>query len=73
MKATTNPTYGSPAFVVPRKQSRTYRIVVDIRKLDKYTKPSALVMHKLEEQLTRAGFAPVFGSFDVFSGFDYLP
>ena len=30
-------------------------------------------MPSLEEQLSRLGNACYFGSFDVFSGFDYLP
>ena len=69
----TNPTYGSSAFVVPKKLPKKYRVFVDMRKLNKWTVPTALRMPNLEQQLSRLGPANLFGSLDVFSGFIYLP
>ena len=48
-------------------------MVIDMWELNKWTKKTALQMPNLEEQLSRLGNARYFGSFDVFSGFDYLP
>ena len=73
VKVATNPVYASPAFVVKKKGPKKWRMVVDMRELNKWTKPTALLMPILEEQLARLGDAKYFGSFDVFSGFDYLP
>ena len=48
-------------------------MVVDLRELNKWTKPTALKMPILEEQVSRLGDSKFFGSFNVYSGFDYLP
>ena len=72
VKPAKTPVYASPAFVVKKKGPKKWRMVIDMRELNKWTKKTALQMPNLEEQLSRLGNARYFVSFDVFSGFDYL-
>ena len=67
-----NPTYGSPAFAVDKKGPKRFRMVLDLRRLNKWTVKSPLAMPNLEEQVARCTKGKYFGSFDVLSGFDYL-
>ncbi len=73
LRPTDNPHYGSQAFLVPKKGPEKYRLVVDMRKLNENTKRSSLLMPNLEQQLSFTKGARFFGSFDILSGFDYLP
>ena len=43
-----------------------------MRKLNKWTKKTALQMPVLEAQLSRIGKGKIFGTFDILSGFDFL-
>ena len=65
-----NPIYASPAFVVPKKGPKKYRMVIEMCELNKWSKKTALLMPNLEEQLSRLGDSKHFGSFDLYSGFD---
>jgi len=67
-----NPTYGSPAFAVDKSGPKIFRMVLDLRRLNKWTVKSPLAMPNLEEQVSRCTEGKYFGSFDVLSGFDYL-
>ena len=67
-----NPTYGSPAFAVDKKGPKMFRMVLDLRRLNKWTVKSSLAMPNLEEQEARCTKGKVFGSFDILSGYDYL-
>ncbi|NIW12711.1 MAG: DDE-type integrase/transposase/recombinase [Candidatus Thorarchaeota archaeon] len=73
IRKTDNPLYGSQAFLVPKKGPEKYRLVVDMRKLNENTRRSSLLMPNLEQQLSFTKGAKLFGSFDILSGFDYLP
>ena len=68
-----NPTYGAPCFVVPKKGPKRYRMVVDMRLLNKYTKPTACELPHLEQQLLSIGTARFFTTMDLLHGFDFLP
>ena len=73
IRPTFNPLYGSQAFLVPKKGPEKYRMVVDMRKLNQQTKRSSLMMPNLEQQVSYPKGAKFYGSFDILSGFDYLP
>ena len=73
LKRAKNPIYGSPIFVVPKKGPKKWRMVVDMRALNKITVRTALDMPFLDQQLDYIDGAKVFGTFDVLSGFDFLP
>ena len=73
IKPAKNPLYGCPVFVVPKKGPKKWRMVVDMRALNKITKRTALIMPNLEDQLNRVHGSKHFGTFDVLSGFDFLP
>lgn len=73
IRVTYNPLYGSQAFLVPKKGNVKFRMVVDMRKLNSVTKRISLIMPNLEKQITYPRGATVYGSFDILSGFDYLP
>ena len=68
-----NPTFGSPCFVVPKKGPKKYRMVVDMRLLNKYTKPTACDLPHLEQQLMSIGDSKYFCTMDLLHGFDFLP
>jgi len=46
-----NPTYGARSFVVPKKKADTWRVVTDMRQINKRAKLSALQMPNLEKQM----------------------
>ena len=74
LRPTMNPHYGSQGFLVPKPKSKEpYRMVVDMRKLNKQTKRTSLMMPNLEQQISYPQKATYYGSFDILSGFDYLP
>jgi len=68
-----NPLFGSPCFVVPKKGPKRFRMVVDLRLLNKYTQATPLDLPNLENQLQHLQNASYSSSFDVISGFDFLP
>ena len=68
-----DPLYSSNVFVVPKKGAKKYRLVIDLRQLNTWTRRTGLVMPNLEDQLQRLAGSKVFGSVDLLSGFDYLP
>ena len=67
-----NPTIGSAAFVVRKKGPAKWRMVVDMRTLNRHTVPTACKLPHLEQQLSFIGNSRFFGSYDALSGFDYL-
>ena len=50
-----NPICASRAFAVPKKGPKKYRVVTDMRGLNKWSKKTALLMPNLDEQLCRFG------------------
>jgi len=72
LRPSPNPQYGSPVFVVPKKGNR-WRMVVDLRLLNKHTQKTPLDLPHLENQLQHLGDSGFYSSFDVVSGFDFLP
>ena len=73
IKEAANAYYGSPIFIVPKKGPKKWRMVVDMRNLNKISVKTAMQMPLLEDQLKDVSGAKIFGSFDVLSGFDFLP
>ena len=72
LKPAHNPIFGSPVFVVPKKGNK-FRMVVDLRLLNKHSIKTSLDLPHLENQLMHLQDAKFFASFDVVSGFDFLP
>ena len=68
-----NPLFGSPVFLVPKRGPKKYRMVVDLRLLNKYTRKTSLTLPHLENQLCHVKNSKYFASLDVLSGFDFLP
>eukprot|EP00924_Labyrinthula_sp_SR-Ha-C_P012396 augustus_masked-scaffold_10-processed-gene-5.53-mRNA-1 protein AED:1.00 eAED:1.00 QI:0/0/0/0/1/1/4/0/391 len=54
-------------------QPREWRMVVDMKLLNSHTRKTPLIMPNLEQQVSFTKGDTVFGSFDILSGFDYLP
>ncbi len=52
---------------------KSYRMVADMRALNRMTKKTALLMPLLEDQLQYTAGAKFYGGFDILSGFDFLP
>ena len=67
-----DPTFSSACFVVPKPMVDSFRLVVDMRPLNKLVKRSALPMPNLEAQIGMLSGAKFFGVFDVLSGYDML-
>ena len=67
-----NPRFGSPVFVVPKKGPKRFRMVVDLRLLNKYSELTPLDLPNLENQLLHLQKSKHYASFDVISGFDFL-
>eukprot|EP00924_Labyrinthula_sp_SR-Ha-C_P014048 augustus_masked-scaffold_56-processed-gene-0.3-mRNA-1 protein AED:1.00 eAED:1.00 QI:0/-1/0/0/-1/1/1/0/411 len=69
-----NPFFSSPVMMLPKPRKPTeYRMVVDLRKVNKNCLPTGLGLPDLEAQLGwLKGNECWFGSFDGLSGFDYL-
>jgi len=68
----TDPTFSSASFVVPKKTGNDFRLVVDMRPLNTLVKRSAFSMPLIEDQLGRCLSAQFMGTFDVLSGYDML-
>ena len=66
-----NPDVGSAVFVVPKAPGK-YRMVVDLRELNKYTLKTTLHLPNLDNQLQIIQRASHFSTYDVLSGFDHL-
>ena len=73
IRPTYNPHYGSQAFLVHKDGPDKYRMVIDMRKLNQHTRRTSLMMPNLEQQISYPKGASFYGSFDILSGFDYLP
>ena len=72
-KPAKNPIYSCIAFAVPKKQPGQFRMVGDFRKLNKYSKRTALQMPNLEQQLTFIHGSRIYAGLDILSGFDFMP
>ena len=67
-----NPLWGSPVFMVPKK-NLTYRMVVDLRKLNDMCHQTALLLPDIEGQMQSIpSDVKFFACFDCLSGFDLL-
>eukprot|EP00924_Labyrinthula_sp_SR-Ha-C_P007846 augustus_masked-scaffold_28-processed-gene-4.111-mRNA-1 protein AED:1.00 eAED:1.00 QI:0/0/0/0/1/1/2/0/831 len=74
IRPTKNPIYGSPGFLVPKPgRPGEQRIVVDMKLLYSHTRKTPLIMPNLEKHVSFTNGATVLESFDILSGFDYLP
>eukprot|EP00924_Labyrinthula_sp_SR-Ha-C_P013317 snap_masked-scaffold_45-processed-gene-1.2-mRNA-1 protein AED:1.00 eAED:1.00 QI:0/-1/0/0/-1/1/1/0/142 len=74
IRPTKNPIYGSPAFLVHKPgRPGEWIMVVDMKLFNSHTRKTPLIMPNLEQQVSFTKGATVFGSFDILSGFDYLP
>ena len=71
-KPSKNPIYGCTGFTVPKKGPKKYRLVINLKPLNKITVPTAIEMPNLEKQLGYLGNAEFFSSFDILSGYDFL-
>jgi len=67
-----DPTFSSACFVVPKKIGNDFRMVVDMRPLNRLVKKSGFSMPLMEDQLGHCVSAQYFGTFDVLSGYDML-
>eukprot|EP00924_Labyrinthula_sp_SR-Ha-C_P001815 snap_masked-scaffold_91-processed-gene-0.38-mRNA-1 protein AED:0.44 eAED:0.45 QI:0/-1/0/1/-1/1/1/0/2328 len=69
-----NPFFSSPVMILPKpKRPTDFRMVVDLRRVNKNCLPTGLGLPDLEAQLGwLKGNEEWFGSFDGLSGFDYL-
>ena len=65
--------YGSQAFLVPKTSSDKYRMIVDMSKLNQQNRWTNLMMPNSEQQVSYPRGAKFCSSFDILSGFDYLP
>lgn len=65
-------TWSSPVFVVPKSTKGQWRMVVDMRELNKKVVKTALGFPNMEAQLAATKNAKYYGMFDVLSGFDML-
>src|SRR5690606_26591057 len=63
--------YGSQAFMVPKGDD--FRMVIDMRALNRITRKTPLIMPNLEQQVSFPKGARYLASLDILSGFDYLP
>eukprot|EP00924_Labyrinthula_sp_SR-Ha-C_P016187 snap_masked-scaffold_4-processed-gene-21.51-mRNA-1 protein AED:1.00 eAED:1.00 QI:0/-1/0/0/-1/1/1/0/2106 len=68
-----NPTTAMAVLVVPKKGPKRFRLVVDFRPLNRITQKVSNSLPRLDLQLSRARGKTLFSSFDLLSGFDYLP
>eukprot|EP00924_Labyrinthula_sp_SR-Ha-C_P010528 augustus_masked-scaffold_70-processed-gene-0.106-mRNA-1 protein AED:1.00 eAED:1.00 QI:0/0/0/0/1/1/3/0/556 len=73
IRVNNNPTTAMAVLVVPEKGPKKFRLVVDFHPLNRITQKVSNSLPKIEVQLLRARKMKFFGSFDLFSGFDYLP
>jgi Reverse transcriptase (RNA-dependent DNA polymerase) len=65
--------YSCAARVTTKKGPVPFRMIVDMRPLNEITKKTALQLPLLEQQLHRCSGARYFGTFDVKSGYDFVP
>eukprot|EP00924_Labyrinthula_sp_SR-Ha-C_P002457 maker-scaffold_16-augustus-gene-5.18-mRNA-1 protein AED:0.67 eAED:0.67 QI:0/0/0/1/0.5/0.33/3/0/2013 len=68
-----DPTTCMRAFVVPKKGPKKYRMVVDFRPLNAVTQKVVNNLPNIDLQVAKIKGNTIFGSFDLLSGFDYLP
>ena len=68
----TDPIWSSPVFMVPKKQKGTFRMVIDMRPLNRKVERTALPFPNLEAQLGAVRRSRWYAQFDVLSGFDML-
>eukprot|EP00924_Labyrinthula_sp_SR-Ha-C_P005602 snap_masked-scaffold_92-processed-gene-0.20-mRNA-1 protein AED:1.00 eAED:1.00 QI:0/0/0/0/1/1/2/0/167 len=68
-----DPTTCMRAFVVPKKGSKKYRMIVDFRPLNAVTQKVVNNLPNIDLQVDKIKGNTIFGSFDLLSGFGYLP
>lgn len=69
-----HPKWGSPVFMVPKKSTGTWRMVIDMRYFNSQVEDDALILPEIESQLAYLPpKAKYFACFDMLSGFDLLP
>eukprot|EP00924_Labyrinthula_sp_SR-Ha-C_P002666 snap_masked-scaffold_13-processed-gene-3.31-mRNA-1 protein AED:1.00 eAED:1.00 QI:0/-1/0/0/-1/1/1/0/853 len=68
-----NPTTAMSVLVVPKKGPKKYRLVVDFRPLNAITTRVSNTLPLIDLQISRAKGKKLFSSYDLLSGFDYLP
>ena len=73
LKPVAHALYASQVFVVPKKGPAQFRMVVDMRPLNRITVRTQLQLPLLEQQFKKIRGARLFCTLDVKSGYDYLP
>eukprot|EP00924_Labyrinthula_sp_SR-Ha-C_P016106 augustus_masked-scaffold_4-processed-gene-19.9-mRNA-1 protein AED:1.00 eAED:1.00 QI:0/0/0/0/1/1/4/0/788 len=73
IKVNNNPTTAMSVLVVPKKGPKKFGLVVDFRPLNNITTRVSNTLPLIEFQISRARNKKLFSSFDLLSGFDYLP
>eukprot|EP00924_Labyrinthula_sp_SR-Ha-C_P007073 snap_masked-scaffold_8-processed-gene-8.44-mRNA-1 protein AED:1.00 eAED:1.00 QI:0/-1/0/0/-1/1/1/0/364 len=68
-----NPKHGCQTFLVPKKGSEKYRMVTNMKPLNRVTIKTPLTMPNLEQQVFVPMGSSYYGVFDILSGFDYMP
>ena len=68
-----NPQWASPAFLIPKKNKKDFRMVIDMRQLNDRCEQTALTLPEIESQMS---YLPAkiryMASFDMLNGFDLL-
>eukprot|EP00924_Labyrinthula_sp_SR-Ha-C_P006998 augustus_masked-scaffold_8-processed-gene-6.62-mRNA-1 protein AED:0.40 eAED:0.40 QI:0/-1/0/1/-1/1/1/0/1501 len=67
-----NAHFAARVFIVPKKGPAMYRMVVNMKPLNKWTVGSAEQLPVLEHQLSRTSGAQIFGTLDIKSGYDQV-
>ena len=65
--------WASPAFVVPKKDKGTWRVVVDYRWLNECTVPDAYPIPLIDDVLNRQGHNTIWTVLDMKNGFHQMP
>eukprot|EP00924_Labyrinthula_sp_SR-Ha-C_P013175 snap_masked-scaffold_12-processed-gene-11.61-mRNA-1 protein AED:1.00 eAED:1.00 QI:0/0/0/0/1/1/2/0/130 len=68
-----NPKHGCQIFLVPKKGPEKYRMVTNMKPLNKVTIKAPLTMSNLEQQVFVPMGSHFYGAFDILSGFYYMP
>eukprot|EP00924_Labyrinthula_sp_SR-Ha-C_P002029 snap_masked-scaffold_90-processed-gene-0.13-mRNA-1 protein AED:1.00 eAED:1.00 QI:0/-1/0/0/-1/1/1/0/131 len=68
-----DPTTYMRAFVFPKKGPKKYRMAVDFRQLNAVTRKVVNNLSNIDLQVAKIKGNTIFGSFDLLSGFGYLP
>eukprot|EP00924_Labyrinthula_sp_SR-Ha-C_P004037 augustus_masked-scaffold_3-processed-gene-11.43-mRNA-1 protein AED:1.00 eAED:1.00 QI:0/0/0/0/1/1/4/0/1016 len=73
IKRSRNPKHGCQTFLVPKKGPEKYRMVTNMKPLNKVTIKTPLTIPNLEQQVFVLMGSSFYGTFDILSGFDYMP